>query len=201
MLSYNETMFKRAKTTGKGTVPNHLKDRFRYLDGLTPASDLGPWRKFATIAIGGLQHIGFASNSDLLLAVSGARGRGVVDCATGGKVARDDEEYYPDFGSLEAEGIGSLEGQQIRVAGISGGGLSHATEDGWLIELHPLSWPEEEFFLCPPGQTMLWSPPAAKPELFKLRPLPSSLVAYGFSPTGRSLIIATSSDLEIYSRA
>lgn len=194
-------MFKRAKPTGKGTVPSHLRDRFRYLDGLAPASDLGPWRKLTTVAVGGLQHIGFASKSDLLLVVSGARGRGVVDCVNGDKVARDDEEYYPDFGSLEAEGIGPLVGQQIRVAGISGGGLSHATEDGWLIELHPLSWPEEEFFLCPPGQTMLWNPPATEPELFKLRPLLSSLVAYGFSPTGRSLVIATSSDLEIYSRA
>ncbi|AJA10268.1 hypothetical protein SKP52_16980 [Sphingopyxis fribergensis] len=193
-------MFKRAKPTGKGAVPDHLRDRFRYLDGLAPASALGPWRKLTAVAVGGLQHIGFASKSDLLLVVS-VSGRGVVDCATGGKVARDDEEYHPDFGSLEAEGIGPLEGQQIRVAGTSGGGLSHATEDGWLIELHPLSWPEEEFFLCPPGQTMLWNPPAAEPELFKLRPLPSSLVAYGFSPTGKSFVIATSSDLEIYSRA
>ncbi len=125
----------------------------------------------------------------------------VIDCRTGEKVARDDADYYADSDTLEADGIGPLEGQRIRVAGIHGGGLSHVTKDGWLIELHPLSWPEEEFFLCPPGQTMLWNRPDQQPALSKICPFPTSLVAYGFSPTGQSLVIATSSEVAIHSRA
>jgi hypothetical protein len=193
-------MLKRAQPSGKGVVPEHLKERFRYLDGIAPETILGPWQKLANVAVGGLHHIGFAAKSDLLLVMS-VSGRGVVDCATGIKIARDDGEYYPDFGSLEAEGVGPLQGQQITVAGNSGGGLPHATEDGWLIELHPLSWPDEELFLCPPGQSMLWSPTGTEPRLFKIKPFPSSLVTYGFSPTGKCMVIATSSELEIYSRA
>ena len=193
-------MFKRAQLTGKGVIPDHLKERFRYLDGITPDTILEPWEKLADVAVGGLHHVGFAAKSDLLLVVS-VSGRGVIDCATGTKIARDDGEYYPDVGSLVAVGIGPLHGQQIQVAGNSGGGLPRATEDGWLIELHPLSWPDEELFLCPPGQTMLWSPTGTEPQLFKIKPSASSLVTYGFSPTGKCMVIATSSGLEIYSRA
>lgn len=184
----------------RGTIPEHLKERFRYLDDLVPALLPAPWRALRSMAVGGLWHVGFAVDSDLLLVISSS-GRGVIDCLTGEKVARDDADYYADSPKLEAEGIGPIEGQYVRLAGIHGGGLSHVTKDGWLIELHPLSWPEEEFFLCPPGQTMLWNPPSEKPTLSKIRPCPSSLVAYGFSPTGKSLVIATSSDLTIYSRA
>lgn len=189
-------MFKRPRPNRKGVVPDHLKDRFRYLDGLAPTTALGPWRELAFVAIGGLQHIGFAPKSDQILVIS-TTGRGVIDGATGTKIGRTEGEYYPDCGSLEADGIGPLDGQRIRVAGIYGGGLPRTTEDGWLIEPHPLSWPEEELFLCPPGQTMLWNSSATEPALFKLRPR-SPLTAYGFSPTGKLLVIATSSDLQIY---
>jgi hypothetical protein len=184
----------------KGIIPEHLKERFRYLDDLVPAPLPAPWRTLSSIAVGGLWHVGFATDSDLLLVLSSS-GRGVFDCLTGERVARDDADYYADSQRLEAEGIGPLEGQYVRLAGIHGGGLSHVTKDGWLIELHPLSWPEEEFFLCPPGQTMLWNRPSEQPALSKIRPFPTSLVAYGFSPTGKSLVIATSSDVAICSRA
>lgn len=193
-------MFKRAKSPSRGVVPDHLKSRFAYLDALVPEDVITPWRRLGVIAVGGLSSAGFADHSDLLLLISSA-GRGVIDCISAQKVARDEDDYYPDAGSLEADGIGPLEGQSIRMAGPAGGGLTRATHDGWGIELHPLSWPEEELFLCPPGHTMLWEPTGTAPALVKLRPLPSTLIAFGFSPTGKSLIIATSSDVEIYSRA
>ena len=192
-------MFGRSKSSAKGGVPEHLRERFRYLDSLAPAETILPWRRSGIVAVGGLWHVGFAPHSELLLVLS-VSGRGVVDCATAEKLSRDDEEYYPDVGPLEADGIGPLEGQTIHVAGIDGGGLARSTADGWMIELHPLSWPEEELFLCPPGQTMLWQPAGVEPALLKLKPLPSTLVAYGFSPTGHSLVIATSSEIEIFYR-
>jgi hypothetical protein len=192
-------IFRRAKPIRKGVVPEHLRERFAYLDQLSPAASTLPWRRLGAIAVGGLQHVGFASGRDLLLVLSSS-GRGVIDCATGQRLARDDGEYYPDIGSLEAEGIGPLAGETVHVTGIDGGGLTRGTKDGWGIELHPLSWPEEELFLCPPGQTMLWQPAGDQPGLLKLQPFPTTLVAYGFSPTGRSLVIATSSDVEIFHR-
>jgi hypothetical protein len=183
----------------KGVVPAHLRDRFSYLDNLKPSDAPLPWRKLPTVHLGGLWHVGFGEKSDLLLLIS-VTGRGAVDCTTGEVVARDDAEYYAPLGSLTGDGIGPLENQIVHVAGISGGGLSRATSDGWSIELHPLSWPDEEIILCPPGQTMLWQAQGAGENLFKLQPLPSPLVAFGFSPTGKTLIVATSSDLTVFHR-
>lgn len=183
----------------KGIIPAHLQDRFAYVDGLRPSDPPQPWRKLPAVHLGGLWQVGFGEQSDLLLLIS-VSGRGVVACPTGEVVARDDAEYYADPGSLEGEGIGPLENELVRMAGISGGGLSRATSDGWSIELHPLSWPDEELIFCPPGQTMLWQAPGTDDGLFKLQPLPSPLVAFGFSPTGQTLVIATSSDLTIFYR-
>ncbi|MDE1919055.1 MAG: hypothetical protein KGH96_23710 [Sphingomonadales bacterium] len=183
----------------KGIIPAHLEDRFKYLDRLRPTAPTMPWCKLPVVHLGGLWQVGFGSKSDYLLLVS-VSGRGVVACATGEIVARDDAEYYVEPGSLEGEGIGPLQDQLVQMAGISGGGLSRATSDGWSIELHPLSWPDEELILCPPGQTMLWQSPSAGDDLIKLQPLPSPLVAFGFSPTGKTLVIATSSDLTIFYR-
>lgn len=184
-----------------GGVPSHLRSRFAYLDSLDPSGVLpDPWREVGVIHVGGLWHIGFPDHSDLMLIIS-VSGRGVVDCATGTKIARDDQEYFPALGSLEAEGIGALENQPIRIAGIQGGALSRFASDGWSVDLHPLSWPNEVLFLSPPGQEMIWTPEGVEAQLWKLPPLASSMVAFGFSPTGKSLVVATSSDVQIFHRA
>jgi hypothetical protein len=47
-----------------------------------------PWIASAVHAIGGLTEIGFADDTDLLLVVS-HQGRGVLDCHTGQRIARD----------------------------------------------------------------------------------------------------------------
>lgn len=184
----------------KGVVPEHLRERFDYLDSLRAGDPPPPWRRVGAVPVGGLLQVGFGAGTDLLLILSIA-GRGVVDCATGERLARDDRDYWADPGALEAAGLGPLEGQAVRIAGAGGGGLSTRTDDGWEIELHPLSWPQEELFLCPPGQSMLFQNPGAGRSLVKLRPFPSDLRAFGFSPTGRSLVIATSSDVEIFHRS
>lgn len=184
----------------KGVVPEHLRERFDYLDSLPAGDPPAPWRRVASPAVGGLLQVGFAAGTDLLLIVSHS-GRGVVDCATGERLARDDGDYWADRSALEADGIGPLDEQRVRIAGAGGGGLSRQTEDGWAIELHPLSWPAEELILCPPGEDMLLQAPGAGRSLAKLRPFPSELRAFGFSPTGRSLVIATASDVEIFHRS
>jgi hypothetical protein len=183
----------------KGVVPEHLRERFAYLDALQASKPPSPWRQQPVVHVGGLWHLGFGDCSDLLLLIS-VSGRGVVSCSSGEKLDRDDAEYYPNPGALEAKGIGPLDGQVVRIAGSAGGGLPRVTEDGWGLELHPLSWPDEELFLCPPGQTMLWQQPGVASSLIKLAPPISPLVAYGFSPTGKSLVVATSSDVTIFHR-
>jgi hypothetical protein len=50
--------------------------------------------------------------------VVSSQGRGVIDCLTGEKVAPDDEEFYENETSLEAQGIGILSDRTIRMSGL-----------------------------------------------------------------------------------
>jgi hypothetical protein len=180
-----------------GVVPEHLAARFAMLAAMPPSETPPPWRQAGMVPVGGLQAVGFSG--DLLLVLSSA-GRGVVDCLSGGRVARDEDEGDFDPGELTCDGIGPLAGVRLRLAGLYGGGLAHSTEDGWGLELRPLSWPLEEIFLSPPGQTMLWTPPGAEPSLTKLQAGVTELRAFGFSPTGRSFVVASSSEVTVYAR-
>ena len=123
----------------------------------------------------------------------------MLDCRSGANLARDDAASFPDPGLLTAAGVGPLEGDDVRVAGLFGGGLSRQTEDGWTVEALPLTWPDERLVLCPPSQTMFWAP-EGQADPTHLPGSATSLVAYGFSPTGRTLIVATSSDVAIFHR-
>ncbi|MFT3728252.1 MAG: hypothetical protein QM759_10555 [Terricaulis sp.] len=177
-----------------------LKARIDALTALKPSEPPAPWRHVATLQIGGLTEVGFANSSDLLLVISSA-GRGVVDTGQGKLIARDDDDRFAfDSGNLIAEGIGPINGVKVRVSGLRGGGLSTHTADGWSVERQPLAWPDEELILSPPGQSMLWTPTGKLVVLTKLAGFASEIRVFGFSPTGRAFIIATASDVAIFSR-
>jgi hypothetical protein len=177
---------------------NHLdplKNQLRALQQVAPPS---PWRRIAIIAVGGLRSVGFDRNSELLLVISSA-GRGVIDCRTGEKVARDDDEYYENEQFLEAEGIGPLQGQTVRISGLLGGGLPISTPDAWSVELVSLDWPVKDILLLEPF-SFLYGSLYGKPAIFYKIGAESELRACGFSYTGNSLVIATSSDVAVFSR-
>ncbi|MGI8556664.1 MAG: hypothetical protein ACR2LT_09960 [Pyrinomonadaceae bacterium] len=151
------------------------------------------WTQLNIFAIGGLIQVGFAPQSDYLLVVS-HQGRGVFDCISGQKIARDANEtwwQYFDEATLLAEGIGLLEGRKIRTAGLFGGSLSKTTGDSW--KLFEQSEGINQIFL----KHESWSDSEAKvvgdDEVCEMR-------SFGFSETGNSFIIATSCDVTIYTR-
>ena len=186
-------------------VPAHLKSMVnRVLSGpVEPPPP--PWRAVGSFAVGGLTDVGFAPRSDVLLAVSG-NGRGVFDCTTGERLARDPstpgegEEDWQDCFGLEVEGIGPLAGQRLRTAGLHGGGLSRITRDGWSAEHLALDWPEECLLLVPPGGD-IYGEYRGRPLKFSKLAVETGVRAWGFSPTGLSLVLATSSDLTVWSRS
>ena len=173
-------------------IPSHLKERFDALQSMPVASSLPPpWSGPTSIAVGGLTDVGFRDSSDLLMCIS-STGRGVIDCLAGSKIARDDsDELAFDLGNLLAAGIGPLADAQIRTAGLAGGGLPSGTQDGWSAQRHPFAFPDEQLFVAPPGQTMLWTRCGEEMRLTKLGGFVTELRAFGFSPTGRSFVIAT----------
>lgn len=159
-----------------------------------PIQDLpAPWKLVQIWGVGGLFQVGYASGTDLLLVLS-HNGRGIFDCLTGEKLARDYEKPYDLFDPIKlmAQGFGLLEGQTIRVAGLLGGGLPLTTADGWRLEERQLAHSTRSILLKLP-ECETEPVVVADDEVCELR-------AFGFSETGMSFIVATCCDITIFSR-
>jgi len=176
----------------------HLDPLRKELRELQTRSPPQPWQKVGEFAVGGLLSIGFDRESELLLIVS-STGRGVVDCQSGQRVARDDGEYYEDNMYLEAVGIGPLQGKILRVSGLHGGGLPVTAGDGWSVEIITLDWPACEILLLEPFAS-LYDSLDGKPSRFHKIGNELELRACGFSYSGHSFVVATPSDITIYGR-
>ena len=111
----------------------------------------------------------------------------------------DDPDWF-DEAELEASGIGPLMGQVVRMAGLTGGALPTTTRDGWALERLTVAWPHESVLLTAPGSWIFEDRAGRSSEFVKIAE-ESELRACGFSPTGRSLVVATSSDVTMYSRS
>src|SRR5262245_19638090 len=89
---------------------------------------MASWNRVTARAVGGLTEVGFSTDEQFLLVVSG-RGRGVIDTQSGERVARDPEEPQAKSTWLSEEdgivfGIGPVDGVPIRCVGLWGGTLS-----------------------------------------------------------------------------
>ena len=175
-----------------------LNSRLRALKSQAPTA---PWKRVAAHAVGGLTEIGYAEDSDWLLVVS-SQGRGLFDCLSGERTARDyaepagDIDWYDEI-SLVARGIGVIESQLVHLAGLHGGGLPRFTRYGWGLELVAPDWPLTSVILSPPHQTVLIE--SHSEGCVKVAE-DSELRACGFSDTGRSFVVAISHTVEIYTR-
>lgn len=156
------------------------------------------YTKSESFAVGGLREIGFYEDTELLLVLS-SQGRGLFDCATGTKIARDYADYYTqswDHKTGIVEGIGPLSGKQIICGGFEHPDvLSKKTDDGFSTVLEK-----------PKGS--LWNSDTAEYlYIHSIRGKFEMLAqecgfdrAYGFSKSGLSFVVATSSDLHIWHR-
>lgn len=146
------------------------------------------WRRISYIAVGGLTEVGFGHDARYLLIV-GHQGRGVVDCVTGTRVARDpdDSSGWFDPSVPAAEGIGPLAGQRVPVAGLAGGSLAQVTIDGWRVSLGDhgviVQAPKDH-----DSRLSFTIEEAEQPR------------AWGFSPDGLTILVAASPGLTIYGR-
>ncbi|WP_449351742.1 hypothetical protein [Streptomyces shaanxiensis] len=170
-----------------------------------------PWRPVFDsaygVAVGGLLGIGFASHPesghDLVMVVS-HDGHGLFDAVTGEKIARDrdpaPEDSTPDaVADLTCPGLGPIAGNRVGIAGLFGGGLHTTTEDGWTLEAVTPAWPNERVLLSVDGGL----PHAGRHgetwwHIF--HSTYSELRAFGFSPSGETIAVATSSDVSLWTR-
>jgi hypothetical protein len=183
-----------------------LRDRFLSAPVMKPPD---PWRSVfapqSCVPIGGLLGVGFAldpvSGNDLLMVVS-SQGHGVFDASTGMKVARDSdpdaEMSTPAGPDLSCPGLGPLAATQVRIAGLFGGGLHATTDDGWTIQVVSPDWPHHRVLLSADGGLCRGSAGDQWWHVFHADY--SELRAAGFSPSGRTLAVATSSDVTLWAR-
>ena len=154
-----------------------------------------PWRKVAAHAIDGWM-FGFAEQSDLLFIVS-TTGCEVFDCTSGESIARQEEDLtWLNWGRLALKGIGPLDGQIVRLAGLYGGGLNTVTKEGWRLYAVTPTWPDYRVLLFPP-KAQSFDDLAACIQVEQLQ----DILTVGFSPTGRSFIVAQHHLLHVYARA
>lgn len=176
---------------------------FRRLDNLPEVDPPPPWTWIEVAHVGGVFAAGFVPATDDLLVVS-HNGRGLFDCRTGEKIARERSNEYDglDDSQSTALGIGRDADVVVPIAGLYGGELIQSTSDGWSIEVvRYLSRNhygyEHAVFLASNGRSVfdenvlpwkLWSDDVCE------------FWAAGFSPTGRSLVVVTSCELVISGR-
>ncbi|WP_327719071.1 hypothetical protein OG381_29350 [Streptomyces sp. NBC_00490] len=171
-----------------------------------------PWRSVfeGGVPVGGLLGIGFATHPgngrDLVMVVSGD-GHGLFDAVTGERIARD-RDPDPDAEEcgrdappgLLCRGLGPIAGRRVHVAGLLGGALHTSSGDGWVLEVVSPDWPHDRVLLSR-GSSMSHRAPHGEGWWHIFHSTWSELRAVGFSPSGRTLAVATSSDVTLWTRA
>lgn len=190
----------RGKLDTMTSYQDQLRARFRVAPLQPPPA---PWQPLTPIAVGGLSCVGFGavpeSHDDLLLVVS-SNGRGLFECSTGTRIARDPDPDagWPDTNELVHEGIGPISGVAVPMAGLWGGGLHTTTPDGWTVDVVAPDWPVESVTLSLNGSP--YRGEAGSSWWHVHREASCELRAVGFSPSGKTLVIASSCTLTFFTR-
>ncbi|MFF1870400.1 hypothetical protein [Kitasatospora herbaricolor] len=182
-----------------------LRDRLLAAPVTAPPA---PWRPVldSRTPIGGLQGIGFGihpeNGRDLVMVVS-TDGHGLFDAVTGEKIARDrdpdpDTSTPDDSRDLTCPGLGPLAGTPVQIAGLFGGGLHSGSGDGWAVDVVAPEWPREQVILSTDGG--LHRGEMGRSWWHVFHSSYSTLRTAGFSPSGRTLAVATSSDLTLWTK-
>ena len=152
-------------------------------------------RKFSA-AVSGLTYIGFSENYDCLLTVSSS-GRGLWDLSTGERIGRiqESEGTGLDESKLLCKGIGLIKDETIRVAGICGGGLRSATEQGEHLTLVSPFYPCHDVVFQPKYQDCFWKGHNQDCVII----FRGFVKQFGFSYSGDYLVI-TDEDIHVWER-
>ena len=173
------------------------------LAAATPVAVAGPWRRINVLGVGGLNALGFNRKSEEML-VTSVNGQSVISGDTGEILYRNRDDDGLDISALKGTRLDHPADERFDMAGLFGGALRTVTDDGWSIE--PLAGSSGvHCVLQPPGASVHFSDPkwAAhnKDATFHLIARESEDIrAFGFSWTGRTLVLATPSDLTLWNR-
>ncbi len=182
------------------SCPPHLHRRVGEVLAMPVSKPPSPWKELRLPLVGGLVEVGFSESNDYLLTIT-ADGRGLIDCVTGAKVARDRDNstVWRNWPRLLAQGIGPIAEEWVSLCGLWGGGLRSNTDDGWRVDSHCFDWPKNYLILrSPRGHDIL---DTRYPIDATVIGIDSEIRAFGFSVSGMNLVLATSDSLWLWRRA
>ncbi|HPE54825.1 MAG TPA: hypothetical protein PK904_00385 [Bacteroidales bacterium] len=175
------------------------KLRLQNIVDLTIKSAIPSGWKMKTFAIGGLTEVGFSKKNPRLLLIISSQGRGVIDCSKLELTARDHDTTYDWINSYElwSFGIGELSDEKVLVGGLHGGGLPHTCIFGDSLIYMATDWPTIDIIFEPNLKSVFKEEDAQ--DCYRVFHN-SGLRAFGFSYNGQYFIIATSSEVMVYSK-
>jgi hypothetical protein len=149
------------------------------------------WRRIVTVPVGGLTAVGFSATERYLLVLS-HDGRGVLESATGQRVARNRESPRHDSPWLKEsarliEGVPPVESEWIEAAGLWGGSLLARNTAGWSVRQESSGHGEVGY-----------ARHDSSTREFLVDSAITDLRAFGFSRSGRFLVFASTSELSLH---
>jgi hypothetical protein len=169
------------------------------LSAATVAVHAGPWQQVTVLAVGGLTALGFDRASDTML-VTSASGQSVIDAPTATILNRNRDNDGLDTSAPKGTRLDHPADERFDMAGLFGGGLRFVTDDGWSVEtirgccvLHPAN--ASIHFLGPK-----WDSSSKDATFHLLDRGGEDIRTFGFSWTGRTMVVATPIALSIWAR-
>lgn len=175
---------------------SNLERLTRILGQIKDADSPEGWEIVTSAAVGGLTDLGFSKKGQYLLVIS-SQGRGVFDCNSGEKLARDydDGEWFNER-ELQCQGVGPIESESISTSGLQGGGLPLCNQHGESIEVVAPNWPVYDLYFCKDYKSALIDGHGS----YCKRIASDHLRAYGFSWCGNYFVSAIGSDFTLWKR-
>jgi hypothetical protein len=151
------------------------------------------WEHVVTMAIGGLEEVGFATSGNII--VLSSQGRAIIDCSNGQKIFRDNKEWWNDFREEEKviTGFGSEKDAAIKIFGLhTEDFLPKTTSDGWSLSS------ESSFHGAIPIRKFFLKHFQSPEPIFISEDGPCEVRAYGFSSDEKTMIVATSCEVILW---
>lgn len=160
------------------------------------------WKKIGYQPVGGMREAGFIETTDYLM-VLGSQGRTILNCLTNKKIERDRQDYYLENWNSDTgiiEGIGIFKDKEIICGGFEyPDNLPKSTNDSWIIHI------QDENRINYKGNLKVAKVMYMFNQRFdtkiEVNVFHYSITrAYGFSPTGKTFVIAEPEGITIWIR-
>lgn len=173
------------------------------LEQAEPSVSAGPWQHVNLWAIAGLTALGFDRASETMLVTSND-GQSVIAGTTGELIYRNHDADGLDTSALKGTRLDHPAQEQLDMAGLYGGALRTVTDDGWSIERITtpegvqclLQLPKASIHFADPK----WDGHGKDATFYLMAKTADEIRAFGFLWTGRTLALATSDTLTLWSR-